>query len=851
MRKILFLGDCGPAGPAAGAPAPCLRELLCLLAVAGWQVRTVTPARGGSVTGRLPAACTEAWADARPAWAGGRCAASFPAAQRPSGAWARPWELREWLESGKEMLLHWQPEVVLCGLSGDDGFLETAVPLLARARRQGSRTVLYLDRPVDPRVASKARAVVDHVLVSCPTLAEHVQTVVGFAPVVMPDVSRSAAGLRNLQTSRIDTRLSRCVTMFDPSPTRGGRFFIELASRVAALAPGARFRAVGGDWCRDRWASQGVDAAELDRVEWMPGDRMAGFVLEGAALLLEPLLWSGAPGAAPLEAMRAGVPVLTTRAACLPELVDGHWLQRANHPPQARWQTSAIDLSDTRAWADQVRRLMVGDVEHYERAVLLTLRAVQLHCPDPSVVELLRAFEHLLAPSRSALTAADAASLSALAAYRLQMNDERAALNSQVRAQVRAAPLTQTSTVHDSPYQPLLQRSLEQPAIRDAQAAIHRKEWRYARAVLDTFLCLLPEDLMALGLMVDTAEALGEDELACEYLERLVRLAPGLLTARERLVLMMRLRGEAAGAIEHSFALMEQAPLEPRYLLLNAGMLAAARRFEDAAAVYEACFRRQTGRAADWLQYAAASRALGRRESAAAAARVAVGLAPTLGAAWLAMAEAGIGAHADEAVTAMTTCLRTACLGDEDRCHIHRALGRVLEQLGDWSASFVHHAQANRLRMRTSAFDVSRVEALVDRTCDLFTPRFIDERRRQGYPEETPIFVIGLDPEGVELVGRVLSHHSGVERLHSPPHLGHIARDVMQGAAALCAGCGGRDTAQAGHQDAGPGGRCWQICAARSGSISAASMSSSAVPSAERRSRSSSMRPKVTGCSWA
>jgi glycosyltransferase involved in cell wall biosynthesis len=96
-----------------------------------------------------------------------------------------------------------------------------------------------------------------------------------------------------------------------------------------------------------------------------------------AQLFLFPSVYEGF-GFPPLEAMSRAVPVLASRASCLPEVVgDGGTL---------------LDPDDDRAWRDEILRL-ASDPAAYREASRRALARARTFSPDRTVRELLAAYE--------------------------------------------------------------------------------------------------------------------------------------------------------------------------------------------------------------------------------------------------------------------------------------------------------------------------------------------------------------------------------------------------------------------------------------------------------------------------
>jgi tetratricopeptide (TPR) repeat protein len=784
MSRILVTGAATLLSPCSG-PARALRHMLQVLSVAGWQSRSVT-LNGDDAAGS--AALLPAWPALDPRHHLGECVTvpdgrvthQVLVAHDTRPALLRPWEQRAFHALTVAALAEWQPHVVLAWCSATSSLPPQA--LLDGARRHGARTVLYLDAPGFACGGSEGWSGVDELLVPCPALARHYAESTGLPAHVAGIVQVPAQdGRQALQQARVASRGQRFVTMLDPTPERGGHFFLQLAQRLAVQAPGVRFRAVEGDWGRARWAARGWPEAELARIDWVPaaGRHDGGTrLLDEAALLIEPSLWLQPLRGGELEALRAGVPVITTRTGRLPEILDTHRLQHTAPAAALRARHRAPGPDDVQPWADYVRLLMTGHDELYAHTVLLTLVAAHRHAPDAAEAPLVQAWEAIRA-TVGAGAVCEAADSATVEAWRRRTNDERGILNTYVRA----GRMARGSGPDDTPYQPLIQRSLEQPALQQAQAAARAGDWAYARELLEDWLRLLPEDLAALRLLADTALGQGCEAEARELFERLVTLAPGYAPALLALVTLLQRAGEAQAALEHAFALMENAPQQGPALLLNASVLADAGRLEEAAGVYAAGLGRHPGGAGHWLRYGQVLQALGRPADAAAAFRSAVCLSPGCGAAWLGLAETRPGGLTDDAVGAIQAQLRQPKLPGADRAALHVALGRAFGQQPGRGSPGEHYAEANRTLGREHGFDVARVEEFVAEARALFTAAFL--AARLGPEDDTSatdparvIIVLGVDGAAVQRVEQLLAGHHAVESTRGLPHLERIVRDL-------------------------------------------------------------------------
>ena len=197
------------------------------------------------------------------------------------------------------------------------------------------------------------------------------------------------------------------------------------------------------------------------------------------------------------------------------------------------------------------------------------------------------------------------------------------------------------------------------------------------------------------------------------------------------------------------------------------------------------------------LSLAHALKTLGRRDEAIAAAREALGIREGFGQAWWLLADLGGYTFNDRELKAMESALGGTPL-DDDRLHLHFALGRAFEQRGEPEAAFTHYAAGNALASRDAAREVEALSGRVDRAIQLFTPGFFSERENYGHDSDAPIFILGLHRSGSTLVEQVLAGHSQIEATAELPIIAQLFRSV-----ALDQGLPGLALTKLAHLDAG------------------------------------------------
>src|SRR5690606_36635819 len=104
-----------------------------------------------------------------------------------------------------------------------------------------------------------------------------------------------------------------------------------------------------------------------------------------------------------------------------------------------------------------------------------------------------------------------------------------------------------------------------------------------------------------------------------------------------------------------------------------------------------------------------------------AAYRKSIELEPTLGEAYWSLANLKRVRFTPEEVAQMRAHLENPDLAHVNRFHCHFALGRALEDAGEFAEPFAHYEQANRLRRSAVAYSAEETSAHVQRSKALFT----------------------------------------------------------------------------------------------------------------------------------
>lgn len=166
-----------------------------------------------------------------------------------------------------------------------------------------------------------------------------------------------------------------------------------------------------------------------------------------------------------------------------------------------------------------------------------------------------------------------------------------------------------------------------------------------------------------------------------------------------------------------------------------------------------------------------ALKTLGQSSEAIESYRAAIAAKPDHGDAHYALANLKTYRFEDAEIDAMRTQTERADLAFMDRVHLSFALGKALEDRGDYEASFKHYDEGNALKRaqtRYSADAMTRELAAQKEACtvDLF-----DKHAGSGHHATDPIFILGLPRAGSTLLEQILASHSQIDGTLELPNI--------------------------------------------------------------------------------
>jgi tetratricopeptide (TPR) repeat protein len=274
-----------------------------------------------------------------------------------------------------------------------------------------------------------------------------------------------------------------------------------------------------------------------------------------------------------------------------------------------------------------------------------------------------------------------------------------------------------------------------------------------------------PTNALLLKLLADIELGRGRFA-ACEYLlVRCLKAAPAFQLARFRYAIVLLAQEKSHQALPLAEELLRREPSNAFYRALRAAVLFEVGIFTAAIEQYQEILNESPERPGVWISLGRALRAIGREAECIAAFQRAIEVLPGYAEAYRALATIKTIRFERDEIAVLLELLQQPALLATSRAQLHFALGKALEDAGQYAESFDNYRQNNQLRQEGSRYTADIFTNLVRRTRMHFTKEFFRDRPGFGCEAADPIFVVGMPRAGSTLIQEILAAHPAVERL--------------------------------------------------------------------------------------
>ena len=270
-------------------------------------------------------------------------------------------------------------------------------------------------------------------------------------------------------------------------------------------------------------------------------------------------------------------------------------------------------------------------------------------------------------------------------------------------------------------------------------------------------------------------------------LETVVAAAPDYTAARYDYALALIERHKHADALSQLDWLLARDPTNRAYRVTRATACVGLGRHEDGLRQYREVLAQDPHAADLRLSVAHALKTIGRHAEAVDSYRTAIATRRDFGEAYWSLANLKTYRFNDEEVQRMRALELDASIALPDRYHLCFALGKALEDQGEYGESFRYYEKGNRLKRGEINFRIEPIERNAQLQRQICTREFIEARRGYGCERKDPIFIVGMPRAGSTLLEQILASHSQVEGTLELPHILRFVGE-LQGRETISAG---------------------------------------------------------------
>jgi tetratricopeptide (TPR) repeat protein len=305
--------------------------------------------------------------------------------------------------------------------------------------------------------------------------------------------------------------------------------------------------------------------------------------------------------------------------------------------------------------------------------------------------------------------------------------------------------------------------STRHPELVDAVKLLQQGKLGKAERIVRDLLKRFPTDVTAIRVLADLGVKMGQLRDAGLLLERCLELAPEFHMARHAYAMVLMRRQKPEAAIHEVEKLLAHEPNNPNFLALKASVLNRIGDQAGALEIYARVLQSYPNQARAQMSYGHTLKTVGRLDESIEAYKKCIQLSPEVGEAYWSLANLKTFRFSDDDIANMRKQV-TAEGGDaNDQSHLAFALGKALEDRGEFDESFKFYKRGNAIRRiehrhrpRVNVLEAIRQVRTLDKP-------FFEQRKNWGSKSPDPIFIVGLPRAGSTLLEQILASHSQVE----------------------------------------------------------------------------------------
>jgi tetratricopeptide (TPR) repeat protein len=285
-----------------------------------------------------------------------------------------------------------------------------------------------------------------------------------------------------------------------------------------------------------------------------------------------------------------------------------------------------------------------------------------------------------------------------------------------------------------------------------------------------------PNDVDGLRLLAEIAARLGIFDEAEQLFARCVALAPRFHFARAGYAHVLMRQGKFEESLRQIEPLLAIDPDNSSYRILLASVLVRVGRHVEAIENYQMVVAKPGHTALDLASLGHALKTVGRTSEAVVTYRCAVALDPLFGDAYWSLANLKTFKFTEQEVEVMTAAAASGRCNTRDYTALCFSLGKAYEDRGQYGQAFAYYERGNTQRRSELRYSAEDNHASIEELEHCCTAALFERHAAQGYPDPSPIFIVGLPRSGSTLVEQILASHPQVDGTAELPDIIELAR---------------------------------------------------------------------------
>jgi tetratricopeptide (TPR) repeat protein len=304
------------------------------------------------------------------------------------------------------------------------------------------------------------------------------------------------------------------------------------------------------------------------------------------------------------------------------------------------------------------------------------------------------------------------------------------------------------------------------PEIVTATAMFSDNELAPAEAIVRKYLLKHGNHVEAMRLLARIGLAHDVLDDADTLLEAVLTMAPDYRAARYDYAIALLRRHKHEQSIAELEKLLQLEPDNRAYKTTYATAKVGLGDHEGALRLYQELIAGavQPVQAGELhLSVAHSFKAMGRQQEAIESYRAAAAVRPSFGDAYWSLANLKTYRFEPDEISRMRAEEAAESTALVDRYHLCFALGKALEDKGEFEESYRYYERGNALKKSQSRYRPEPIERNTRLQKEICTQEFFTARRGAGCDSPDPIFIVGLPRSGSTLLEQILASHSKVE----------------------------------------------------------------------------------------